>query len=145
MYRDKIMSNSLDTILGANAPAEDSANKFYQMMRGENLEHFLELRFRNGVRSAFAYDKISWFNYSPGGTMLDVNFMGTMISIEGRGLDDFFTALKAKKISWVKEAETEWQDNETNTVFIKEITILPPREDFEELVDERIIRLSENS
>lgn len=141
MYRDKIMSNSLDSILGVNAPAEDSGMKFYQMMRGENLEHYVEFRFRDGIRTAFAYDKLSWFNFSPEGSMLDLNFMGTMVSIEGRGLDDFFTALKARKISWVKEAETEWQDNNANTIFVKEITILPPKEDFEDVADERINRI----
>ncbi len=144
MYRDKIMSNSLDAILGASPSSETSSTRFYQMMRGENLEHYIEFRFRDGIRTAFSYDKLSWFNFSPEHGMLDLNFMGTMVSIEGRGLDEFFQALKAKKISWVKEAETEWQDNNANTVFIKEITILPPKDDFEELDDERIIRLTEH-
>jgi hypothetical protein len=122
------MSNTIDSIIAARrqSQAEESGSEFYALARVDGAEHFLELRFRDGVRAAFSYDKLGWFNFSPDTGMLDADFMGTIVSIEGRGLDELFLALKMKKVSWVKEADTELQDNDANATFIKEITILPP-------------------
>jgi hypothetical protein len=131
MYRS-IMENKLDSILKEHQPSESSGSKFYQVMRVDGLEHFLEIRFRDGIRTAFAYEKLGWFNYSPETNMLDLDFMGTTVSIEGRGLMDLFQSLKARRVSWVKEADTELEDNDTNSCFVKEITILPPEIDFDD-------------
>jgi hypothetical protein len=122
------MSDKLDSILEAHKKSqpEDSGSKFYQLVRLEGSEFFLEVQFRDGIRTAFAYDQLSWFNYSPETGMLDLNFMGTTLSLEGRGFDTLFQALKSKKVSWVKEADTELEDHESNLCFIKEITITPP-------------------
>ena len=121
------MSDTIDSILDAHRKNPDeSPAGFYQLIRVDGSEHFLEIRFRDGIKTAFAYDKLSWFNYSPETSALDLNFMGTTVSVEGRGLDDLFQALKGKRVSWVKEADTELQDNDANSCFIKEIWITPP-------------------
>lgn len=126
------MSDKIDSILEAHRKSqpEEANSKFFQLIRVEGSEQFLEIQFRDGIRTAFAYDKLGWFNYSPETNMLDLDFMGTTVSIEGRGLGDLFQALKGKKVSWVKEADTDLQDNEANSCYIKEITITPPDDDF---------------
>ena len=124
------MDNKLDAILRERQP-EEVGSKFYQFVRVDGSEHFLEIRFRDGIHTAFAYDKLTWFNYSPETNLLDLDFMGTTVSIEGRGLTDLFQALKSKRVSWVKEADTELEDNPGNACFIREITILPPADDLE--------------
>lgn len=125
-------NNTLDAILASGKQSEDPGSRFYQLMRVDNAEHFLELRFRDGIKTAFAYDKLNWVNFAPAQSMLDMDFMGTMVSLEGRGLTDLFQALKSKKISWIKEADTDLEDNDTNTVFVKQIVITPPAEDFKD-------------
>lgn len=129
-FKTRMSVNNIDAILSANKPEEESGSRFYQLMRIENAEHYLELRFRDGIRTAFGYDKLGWFNYAPDLSVLDLDFMGTTVSIEGRGLSELFQMLKAKKVSWIKEADIDLEDNDTNTIFIKEITILPPPDEF---------------
>jgi hypothetical protein len=127
------MSDKIDSILEEHRKSqpEDSAGRFYQLIRVDGSEHFLEVQFRDGIRTAFAYERLSWFNYSPETSMLDLNFMGVTVSIEGRGLNELFQALKGKKVSWVKEADTDLQDSAGNPCYIKEITITPPDDGFE--------------
>jgi len=97
-----------------------------KLARVDNVEHYLELRFRNGTKTAFAYDKLGWFNYSPDSTGMELDFMGTAVVVIGRGLTELFQPLKSRRISWLKEADTDLQDNDSNSVFISELFIVPP-------------------
>ena len=59
--------------------------------------------------------------------MLDLEFGGFLVSVKGRGLGDkLFQQIKAKRVAWIKEAESDFQDNEANEVYIEEVTITPP-------------------
>lgn len=129
MY-SKNMEKKLDSILRPNGQDEE-ATRFYQLIRVDNTEHFLELRFRDGIRCAFAYDKMFWFNYAPDASGMELDFMGTTVVVTGRGLSELIQPLKSRRISWLKEADTDLQDHEGNTVFINEIYIIPPQSDFE--------------
>lgn len=131
-FRERMSTTNLNAILSSGETPVDGGNKFFQLMRIDNAEHFLELRFRDGIKTAFSYDRLFWVNYSPETSMLDMDFMGTTVSIEGRGLGEIFQALKSRKVSWVKEADSDLEDNDSNSVFIKELTILPPASDFDE-------------
>lgn len=113
---------------GKNAePAEDTG-KFYSVLSAEGLqENFLELRFHDGLKTCFAYADLSWFNYDPEAGTLDLEFGGFLVMISGRGLGErFFHSLKAKRVAWVKEADSDFQDNDANELYIKEILVIPP-------------------
>jgi hypothetical protein len=129
-FRDRMSTNNLESILNAGRQAEENDSKFYQLMRVENAEFFVEFRFNNGIRVAFAYDRLTWVNYTP--EQLVLEFMGTKVVVEGRGLLDLFLAIKSKKVSWIKEADSDLQDNDSNAVFVKEIAVYPPEDELEE-------------
>lgn len=126
--------DSIDKVLQSRRPAEpatattEEADQFYSVLGGEGLDqHFFELRFRTGMKSCFSYTDLQWFNYDPDGGTIDLEFGGFLITVKGRGLgDSLFNGIKQKRIAWVKEADTEMQDNEANTVFIENLTITPP-------------------
>lgn len=126
--------DSIDRVLQSKRPTETAAanaedgDKFYSVLGGEGLdEHFLELRFRTGMKSCFSYTDLQWFNYDPDGGTIDLEFGGFLITVKGRGLGDaLFNGFKQKRVSWVKEADTEMQDHQANKVFIENITITPP-------------------
>ena len=128
------MSEKIDSILEERRKQLDQQradpNVFYQTSRVDGADDtFLELRFRNGIQTAFAYQNLAWFNYDPSASVIDMEFTGFVVSIEGRGLTDLFQAIKSRRVGWVRESDTEMQDSEQITVFIKDITITPP-EDF---------------
>ncbi len=110
-------------------PVEEEGGKFFSILLGEGLhENFLELQFRDGTRTCFAYQDLGWFNYSPEDG-IDLDFGGFLISLKGRGLvPRLFHGLKQKRVAWVKEADSEMQDHEGNESFISEITIMPPKD-----------------
>ena len=64
--------DSIDKVLASRQPASTAAaaedgDKFYSVLVGEGVsEHFLELKFRTGMRTCFSYDDLIWFNYDPG-------------------------------------------------------------------------------
>lgn len=128
--------DSIDKVLQARRPAETApaeapaseGDKFFSILGGEGLhEFFLELRFRSGMKSCFSYEDLQWFNYDPEGGTIDLEFGGFLITLKGRGLgDEFFQAIKRKRLAWVMEADTEMQDNRANNVFIETILITPP-------------------
>jgi hypothetical protein len=127
------MSDKINSILEERQKrqSENSGDKFFQLLRQEGaVEHFLELRFRSGVRSAFKYDDLAWFNFDPEGKTIDMEFMGTAVRIEGRGLiPDLWQAIKSKRVSWIQESDTEMQDNPDFPCFIENILVIAP-EDF---------------
>lgn len=111
------------------ATTESDIDKFFSISVGESSqEHFLELQFRNGLKTCFSYTDLQWFNYDPEAGCIDLEFGGFLITVKGRGLGDrLFTGLKQKRVSWIKEADVEMQDHKGNTIFIQDITITPPR------------------
>src|SRR3989442_729100 len=86
--------------------ATEEADKFFSVLVGEtSQEHFLELQFRNGLRTCFSYTDLLWFNFDPEANCIDLEIGGYLITIKGRGLcPKLFNGLKNKRVSWVKEA-----------------------------------------
>ncbi len=123
---------TIDAILkerkGNESVGSDLADKFYSVISGEGIhENFLEIRFRDGLRTCFAYGDLTWFNYDPDSGILDAEFGGFLVSLKGRGLGDkLFHHLKSKRIAWVKEADSDFQDSDAIETWISEITITPP-------------------
>ena len=103
-------------------------SEFFLVLRGEGVsEAFLELRFRNGAQLCFPYDHMGWFSYSPDDGTIDFDFDGFLVTIKGRGV--FST--KARRVAWVREADTELQDSKDFECFIEAITVLEPLADDE--------------
>ena len=134
------MASKIDEILNSKkvAAEEDAVqeDKFFSVLLGEGLqENFLEVRFRDGTKTAFPYRTLSWFNLSPE-EGIDLDFDGYMIAIKGRGLEPkLWNAIKYMRLAWVAEATVELQDHKGNETFISNITITPP-EGFDEAPEE---------
>jgi hypothetical protein len=126
-------NDSIDRILEQRKLAENPApiedDKFFSILVGEAIqEHFLELRFRSGLRTCFSYTDLLWFNFDPEAGCIDLEIGGFLITVKGRGLaTELFNGIKSKRVAWVKECDSEMQDNKSNSVFISEITITPPK------------------
>jgi hypothetical protein len=125
--------DSIDRVLASKQPATtaepaEEGDQFYSKLVGEGVtEHFLELRFRTGMRTCFSYSDLIWFNYDPEGGFMDLEFGGYLVTVKGRGLGDaLFNGVRQKRVAWVKEADVEMQDHPGNKLFIQEITITPP-------------------
>ena len=136
------MSDSkIDEILEARkrkeGGAKEEGDQFFSVLSGDGLEeNFLEIRFRNGLRTCFAYSDLMWFNYDPDVPCIDLEFSGFLVSVQGRGLDGkMFSGIKGKRIAWIKESDSDMQDHEGNETYIEQITIQPP-EGFGEEEDE---------
>ena len=127
--------NAIDRILkerqrSGTAAASDDANKFFSVLNADGLvENFLELQFRNGVRTCFNYSDLQWFAWDPEAHCLDLEFGGFLITIKGRGLyAGLFQGIKNRRVAWIREADSEMQDHDGNESFVEEITILPPKD-----------------
>lgn len=127
--------NPIDKILQERQKAaqppepQPEGDKFYSVLVGDAIqEHFLELRFSNGLQTAFSYSDLMWFSHDPEGGSIDLAFGGFLVTIKGRGLAVLFHSIKQKRIGWIKEADVELQDNQTNIVFVENIMITPPKE-----------------
>lgn len=127
--------NRIDEILQQRQKAEKPAapleegDKFYSVLVGDAIqEHFLELRFSNGLQTCFSYSDLMWFNHDPESGCIDLAFGEFLITIKGRGLAPLFLGIKQKRLGWVKEADAELQDHEGNSVFVETLTITPPKE-----------------
>ncbi len=116
------MSDAIDAILAAKQKT-DSASKFYSVLKAEGLnEDFLEIQFRNGVRACLSYDSLTWFSYSPDDGIIDLEFGGFLVMIKGRGLlPNLFNGIKTKRVAWVREADSDFQDNPDFECFIESI------------------------
>lgn len=112
----------------ASAVAAAEGDKFSLILAGDRMEeHFLELRFRIGLRTCFAYSDLVFFNYDPESGTLDLDFGGYLVTVKGRNLGErIFEAVKHKRLVWLKEADSQMQDHSGNELFIAEITITPP-------------------
>jgi len=108
-------------------PESEVENRFYQTRRIEGEEHCLELRFNTGIVTFFKYSDVNWCVYDPDAGMIDICFMGFVVSITGRGLvPDLLEGIKTRRISWVKEADTNFQEDEKFPVVIKSISVAWP-------------------
>ena len=125
--------NAIDNILESRRqtekPVEETGDKFFSILTVEGTpEHFLELQFKNGLRTCFSYSDLIWFNFDPEAGCIDMEFGGFMVTIKGRGLGiKLFDGLRRKRVSTVKEADSDMQDHKDNETFIEEITITPPK------------------
>ena len=115
------------------AEAQTEGDKFFSILVGESMqEHFLELRFANGLQTCFSYTDLLWFNHDPENGCIDLAFGGFLVTIKGRGLRPIFDGVKQKRVGWVKEADAELQDHQGNESFVQEISITPPKDFTEE-------------
>lgn len=107
------------------SPEED---KFSLILAGDRMEeHFLELRFRNGLKVCFGYSDLIFITYDPNPGSLDLDFGGYLVTVTGRNLGGrVFDGIKHKRLVWLKEADSEMQDHKENELFIAGITITPP-------------------
>jgi hypothetical protein len=126
------MADKIDEIIAKKKSGQetpDKENKFSLIVSGGNLqENFLELQFKNGLRTCFSYSDLTWFNFDPDAGCIDLEFGGFLVTIKGRGLyPALFTGFKNKQVAWVKEADSEMQDNKENENFVEEITVTPPK------------------
>jgi hypothetical protein len=125
-------SNSIDRVLESRKPAavtpstDEQTDKFYSALLGEGLqEHFLELKLRDGLQVCLSYTDLAFFSYDPEGPKIDLEFGTIFVTIKGRGLGGaLFNAIKQKRVAWIREADTEMQDNPSNKVFIEEIAFV---------------------
>ncbi len=129
------MSDSIDRILASRRPvaepppAVDGSDKFFSILAGEGLdEHFLELKLRDGLRINLSYTDLSWFSYDPEGPKVDLEFGTIFVTIKGRGLDGkLLDGIKRKRVSWIKEADSEMEDNRSNSIYVAEINFTVPK------------------
>ena len=127
------MADKIDEIIIAKQKSKqettDKDNKFFLIVSGGNLqENFLELQFKNGLRTAFSYTDLAWLNFDPDAGCMDMEFGGFLVTVKGRGLyPALFQAIKAKQVAWIKEADSEMQDSKENENFVEEITVTPPK------------------
>lgn len=124
----EIVEKILSSRMGERPEAEADETKFYSILQGDvHQEHFLEIQFRQGLRTCFSYTDLLWFNYDPEGGCIDLEFGGYLVTVKGRGLvPALFTGFKQKRVSWVREAVTDAEDHRENVIFIASITITPP-------------------
>lgn len=106
---------------------EEDANAFYSTLGGGGSDsRFLDLRFSDGQRAAFSYGDLVWFNLHPQGTIADLEFNGILITIEGRGLRPLYENLLDRKVRWVREADSNWEDSDNVETVVARISITPP-------------------
>lgn len=120
---------AIDKILESRkSGGTEREGKFYSALSGEaSQENYLEIRFRDGLKTCFSYSDLVWFNFDPESGILDLEFGGFLVSVKGRGLGDkLFHQIKSKRVAWIKEAESDFQDNDKIETYIEEITITPP-------------------
>lgn len=126
------MSKTIEEIIetrNARAPKNASPEeKSYSVISGEGIhENFLELKFRDGLKTCFAYNDLVFMNFDPDESVLDIEFGGFMVSVKGTGLGEkLFHHLKSKRVAWIREASSEFEENDTQEVYISEIAITPP-------------------
>jgi hypothetical protein len=124
---DKVLEGRRQQNAQAATPKEDDGDKFFSLLGGDLVDDpFLELRFRDGFRLCLPYRDVVWFSYDPKGPDIKLDFGTTTVCIKGRGLGaELFDGLKARRVVWIKEADSEMQDHDQNKVFISDIGFEP--------------------
>lgn len=64
----------------------------------------IEVRFRTGDRSAFAYHTLGRAEFNPS-TGIVLAFLERVVTLTGRSLDSLFTAIRQQQAVWVCEAD----------------------------------------
>ncbi|MDF1816539.1 MAG: hypothetical protein P1V20_30335 [Verrucomicrobiales bacterium] len=128
MNTDTTIDNILEQRKARQTETGVAEDKAYSVVSAEGRhEHFLELQFRDGIKTCFAYNDLVFINFDPDEDLLDAEFGGFMVTLKGRGLGGkLFHHLKSKRVAWVKEADSEFEDNEAADIYISEIAITPP-------------------
>ncbi|MDB6111614.1 MAG: hypothetical protein JWR69_3364, partial [Pedosphaera sp.] len=126
--------NSIERILEERRQAapeqpEVEEAKCFSVLGVEGLnEEFLEFHLRDGEKTCFAYGDLIWFSHHPETGYLDLDFGGFTVSIKGRGLgDQLFRGIKQQRVAWIKESDSDMQDNPKNDAYIETILIAPPQ------------------
>ncbi len=116
------MSDAIDAILAAKQKTA-VAERFYSILKADGLnEEFFEIQFRTGLRACLSYDSLSWFSFNPDDGIIDLEFGGFLVMIKGRGLmPHLFNGIKTKRVAWVREADSNFQDNPEFECFIESI------------------------
>ena len=108
-------------------PAERPGQFFGMSKEGSGDEHYFEIRLREGLKTCFSYVDLAWFNYDPEAGCLDLAFGEFVVTISGRGLGgDLFDGIKRREVSWVRESDSDLEDNAEMDVYISEILLSPP-------------------
>jgi hypothetical protein len=126
------MSDAVERILAAKrqsaTTAEPSAtgqleDKFYSLLIGDGTDlRFFEVRFKDGTRLSLDYKNLNWFFYYPSQSSIEMDFNGLGIRINGRGLSDkLYKGIQQCRVAWIKEADSDWQDNKDNETYIESI------------------------
>jgi hypothetical protein len=125
---DKALASRRTRTESITPSGDEEGDKFFSILVGEPVqEHFLELRFQQGLRTCFAYSSLAWFNYDPESGSLDLDFGGYLVTVKGRGLGNrVFDGIRQRRVAWIKEVDSEMQDHKGNEVFIEAITISAP-------------------
>lgn len=128
MSTDTTIDNILEQRKARQTDTGSADDKAYSVVSAEGLhENFLELQFRDGLKTCFAYNDLVFINYDPDENILDAEFGGFMVTLKGRGLGGkLFHHLKSKRVAWVKEADSEFEDNDSRETYISEIAITTP-------------------
>ena len=64
----------------------------------------IEVRFRTGDRSAFAYHTLGRAEFNPSSGIV-LAFLDLVVTLTGRSLDSLFTAIRQQQAVWVCEAD----------------------------------------
>lgn len=135
--------NAIDQILEQRRKAEAAASQsapgeststseeykeeqFYSLLVAAGLEeNYIEFRFRDGLSLSFPYRLIEWFQHEPDDG-ITIEFGRCMITIRGRGLKPkLYNGLKQHKVAWVKEADSNFEDQVHFETFIEELIVTP--------------------
>ena len=116
-----------------SAPGESTSasevykeEQFYSLLVAAGLEeNFIEFRFRDGLSLSLPYRSIEWFDHDPD-EGINVEFGRCLVTIRGRGLKPrLYNGIKQHKVAWVKEADSNFEDQVDFETFIEEIVITP--------------------
>lgn len=122
--------SKIDDILKEKQTAEplEPDSKFYSTVSADGHdENFLELRFSNGLQTGFSYSDLIWYSHDPEQGTIDMEFGGFLVTITGRGLGNHLLhSIKTRTLAWLKEADSDFEDNEKTETYISEISITPP-------------------
>lgn len=90
-------------------------------------EHFVDFRFQNGNRVAFAYGELIYVNFEADESRLNLNFRGYIVLLYGRNLDtELYDSLMDCRVRWIAEASQEQGTAADNDVCVERIEIVSP-------------------
>ena len=107
--------------------SETAADQFYEIIKVTGMEEeFLELQWRDGSCECFSISRMSRFKYDPARGCIDFRHEDLLVTITGRGLyPALFRGMKKRRVTWIREADSDMQDHSGNPVFIESILVKP--------------------